>query len=60
LIESFKKEKEGATEDDKFGMIMDALEWVVWDYINENKKAEKKGKSNVEKALEEKGTIDLR
>jgi hypothetical protein len=26
LIESFKKEKEGATEDDKFGMIMDALE----------------------------------
>jgi hypothetical protein len=41
-------------------MIMDALEWVVWDYLNENKETEKKNKSNVEKVLKEKGTIDLR
>jgi hypothetical protein len=26
LIENYKKEKEGATENDKFDMIMDALE----------------------------------
>jgi hypothetical protein len=67
LIEWLKEENETGTEDEKFDMVMDALSWVVWDYLHENKTLEKgqdeeenKSKKEVEKIKNEEWTIDLR
>ena len=63
LIESLTWEKEEDQEETKFDMIMDALSWVVSDYIHEGKQLEKKKvekKDIMNKIREIEWTIDLR
>lgn len=51
------------TDDEKFDVIMDALSWVVWEYLHDNKKKVKEKEikeSLVEKIKEKEWTIDLR
>jgi hypothetical protein len=64
-IESFRSGS--ATENEKFDMIMDALSWVVWDYLQQwkeiKKKVEKEEKEideELDKIKWENWTIDLR
>lgn len=65
LIENFRDSDNEPP--DKFDMVMDALSWVVWDYLQrwkEEEKEDKQDKKNHEEKLEkirqENGTIDLR
>jgi hypothetical protein len=64
-IEDFRSGN--ATENEKFDMIMDALSWVVWDYLQQwkeiKKKTEKEEKETdeeLERVKWESWTIDLR
>ncbi len=64
LEEISQYEEEEHIEDDKFDMIMDALWWVVWNYL-ENKDTQKDEKQQkleevIEKVEKSKSTIDLR
>jgi len=64
LEEISQYEEEEHIEDDKFDMIMDALWWVVWNYL-ENKDTQKNEKQQkleevIEKVEKSKSTIDLR
>jgi hypothetical protein len=66
LIEAVKNERDDPTEDDKFDMIMDSLNWVVWDYLTKNKTVIKEQKDDenykkdeIEKIMKSEGTINL-
>lgn len=62
LIEKLSNEKLDWNENERFDLIMDALSWVVWEYIHDSKTNEKKKvekKDIKEKIRQIEGTIDL-
>lgn len=65
ILETISQESEKDwMENEKFDMIMDALWWVVWDYLENNKNDTEDKIENVEKILQKieknEWTIDLR